>query len=82
MEEIITLHSGIMDKYDPKKKVGLVVDEWGAWLRTMPDTNPLFLKQQNSLRDAILASLNLDIFAHHADRVRMTNIAQMVNVIQ
>ena len=82
MEQIIALHSGIMDKYDTKKQVALVVDEWGAWLRTMPDTNPLFLRQQNSLRDAILASLNLDIFAHHADRVRMTNIAQMVNVLQ
>ena len=82
MEQIIALHSGIMDKYDTKKQVALVVDEWRAWLRTMPGTNPLFLRQQNSLRDAILASLNLDIFAHHADRVRMTNIAQMVNVLQ
>jgi alpha-N-arabinofuranosidase len=82
MEQTIATHSAIMDKYDPQKKVALVVDEWGAWLKPMPGTNPLFLKQQNSLRDAILASLNLNIFARHADRVRMANIAQMVNVIQ
>jgi alpha-L-arabinofuranosidase len=82
IEDIIAKHSAIMDKYDPQKKVALVVDEWGAWLKPMPGTNPAFLKQQNSLRDAILAALNLNIFIHHADRVRMANIAQMVNVIQ
>ena len=71
-----------MDKYDPQKKVALVVDEWGAWLAPMPGTNKDFLVQQNSLRDAILASLNLNIFARHADRVRMANIAQMINVLQ
>jgi alpha-N-arabinofuranosidase len=82
MDELIAANSAIMDKYDPKKKVGLVVDEWGVWLQPMAGTPPLNLKQQNSLRDAILASLNLDMFARHADRVRMTNIAQMVNVLQ
>lgn len=82
MEELIAANSAIMDKYDPKKKVALVVDEWGVWLQPMPGTPPLNLKQQNSLRDAILASLNLDMFARHADRVRMANIAQMVNVLQ
>ena len=71
-----------MDKYDPQKKVALVVDEWGAWHAPLPGTNPAFLVQQNSLRDAILASLNLNIFARHADRVRMANIAQMINVLQ
>ena len=71
-----------MDKYDAKKKVALVVDEWGAWHAPLPGTNKDFLVQQNSLRDAILASLNLNIFARHADRVRMANIAQMVNVLQ
>jgi alpha-N-arabinofuranosidase len=71
-----------MDKYDPQKKVALVVDEWGAWYAPLPSTNPGFLVQQNSLRDAILAALNLNIFARHADRVRMANIAQMINVLQ
>jgi alpha-N-arabinofuranosidase len=82
MDELIAANSAIMDKYDPKKKVALVIDEWGVWLQPMAGTPPLNLKQQNSLRDAILASVNLDIFARHADRVRMANIAQMVNVLQ
>lgn len=82
MENLVTTHSAIMDKYDPAKKVALVVDEWGAWYAPLPGTDPGFLVQQNSLRDAILASLNLNIFARHADRVRMANIAQMVNVLQ
>jgi alpha-N-arabinofuranosidase len=71
-----------MDKYDPEKKVALVVDEWGAWYAPLPGTNPGFLVQQNSLRDALLAALNLNIFARHGDRVRMANIAQMINVLQ
>jgi alpha-N-arabinofuranosidase len=71
-----------MDKYDPQKKVALVVDEWGGWYAPLPGSTPGFLVQQNSLRDAILAALNLNIFAQHADRVRMANIAQMINVLQ
>jgi alpha-L-arabinofuranosidase len=82
MEDLIAKHSAIMDKYDPQKKVALVVDEWGAWYAPLPGSNPGFLVQQNSLRDAILAALNLNIFARHADRVRMANIAQMINVLQ
>jgi alpha-N-arabinofuranosidase len=82
MEDLVSKHSAIMDKYDPQKKVALVVDEWGAWYAPLPGTNPGFLVQQNSLRDAILAALNLNIFARHADRVRMANIAQMINVLQ
>lgn len=82
MEEFITKHSAIMDKYDPEKRVMLAVDEWGTWYDPAPGTNPGFLQQQNSLRDAIVAGLNLNIFAHHADRVRMAAIAQMVNVLQ
>ena len=82
MEDLIAKHSAIMDKYDPEKKVALVVDEWGAWYAPLPGSNPGFLVQQNSLRDAVLAALNLNIFARHADRVRMANIAQMVNVLQ
>jgi alpha-N-arabinofuranosidase len=82
MEELITRHSAIMDKYDPQKKVGLVVDEWGVWTDVEPGTNPGFLYQQNSLRDAIVAALNLHIFQAHADRVTMANIAQMINVLQ
>ncbi len=82
MEGLISEHSAIMDKYDPQKKVALVVDEWGTWYTPLPGSNPGFLVQQNSLRDAILAALNLNIFARHADRVRMANIAQMINVLQ
>jgi alpha-L-arabinofuranosidase len=82
MEGLVSKHLAIMDKYDPQKKVALVVDEWSAWYAPLPGTNPSFLVQQNSLRDAILAALNLNIFARHADRVRMANIAQMVNVLQ
>jgi alpha-N-arabinofuranosidase len=82
MEGLIHQHSAIMDKYDPQKKVALVVDEWGGWYAPLPGSNPGFLAQQNSLRDAVLAALNLNIFARHADRVRMANIAQMINVLQ
>ncbi len=82
MEDLVSKQSAVMDKYDPQKKVALVVDEWGAWYAPLPGTNPGFLAQQNSMRDAILAALNLNIFARHADRVRMANIAQMVNVLQ
>jgi alpha-N-arabinofuranosidase len=82
MDALIDKHSGIMDKYDPGKKVALVVDEWGGWYAPLPGSNPGFLVQQNSMRDAILAALNLNIFARHADRVRMANIAQMINVLQ
>ena len=71
-----------MDKYDPKKLVGLVVDEWGTWYDAEPGANPGFLYQQNTLRDAIVAALNLHIFQRHADRVAMANIAQMINVLQ
>lgn len=82
MDELITKHSAVMDKYDPQKRVFLAVDEWGAWYAQDPGTHPGFLRQQNTLRDALIASVNLDIFARHADRVRMSAIAQMVNVLQ
>jgi alpha-N-arabinofuranosidase len=71
-----------MDAYDPQKRVALVVDEWGAWYAQLPGTTPGFLAQQNSVRDALIAALNINIFARHADRVRMANIAQMINVLQ
>ncbi len=82
MDGLITTHSAIMDKYDPEKKIALVVDEWGAWYAPLPGSTPGFLAQQNSVRDALIASLHINIFARHADRVRMANIAQMVNVLQ
>ena len=82
MDGLINTYSAIMDKYDPQKKVALVVDEWGSWYAPLPGSNPGFLVQQNSMRDAILAALNLNIFARHADRVRGANIAQMINVLQ
>ncbi|WP_426807159.1 alpha-N-arabinofuranosidase [Streptococcus anginosus] len=82
MDELITKHSTIMDKYDPDKRVGLIVDEWGSWLAVEPGTNPGFLYQQNTIRDAMVAALTLNIFHKHADRVHMANIAQTVNVLQ
>jgi alpha-N-arabinofuranosidase len=71
-----------MDKYDPKKKVALVVDEWGIWTNVEPGTNPGFLYQQNSLRDALIAGTTLNIFNNHSDRVRMAELAQAINVLQ
>ncbi len=82
MEEFVTRHSTIMDKYDPKKKVALVVDEWGGWYDVEPGTNPGFLYQQNTMRDAMIAGTTLNIFHNHCDRVRMANLAQTVNVLQ
>jgi alpha-N-arabinofuranosidase len=82
IDEMITKHSAIMDKHDPEKKVGLYVDEWGTWYDVEPGTNPGFLFQQNTLRDAVVAGLNLNVFHAHAERVKMTNIAQMINVLQ
>src|SRR3569623_1132472 len=82
MDQRIARHAAIMDKYDPDKKVALVVDEWGVWLAENPGSPKGFLQQQNSMRDAIVAALNFNIFARHADRVRMANIAQMINVLQ
>ena len=82
MEDLVTRHSTIMDKYDPAKKTALVVDEWGIWTDVEPGTNPGFLYQQNSLRDAIIAGTTLNIFNNHSDRVRMANLAQTINVLQ
>ena len=82
MEELIRDHGALMDEKDPEKKVGMVVDEWGTWYDVEPGTNPGFLYQQNTLRDAIVAGLNFHIFQEHADRVSMANIAQTVNVLQ
>lgn len=82
MEELVTRHSAIMDKYDPEKKIALVVDEWGGWYDVEPNTNPGFLYQQNTIRDALLAGVTLNIFNNHSDRVRMANLAQVVNVLQ
>jgi alpha-L-arabinofuranosidase len=82
MDELVTRHSTIMDKYDPEKRVALVVDEWGVWTDVEPGTNPGFLYQQNSMRDALIAGATLNIFNNHADRVRVANLAQTVNVLQ
>jgi len=82
MDELITKHAAIMDKYDPKRNVALVVDEWGGWYDVEPGTNPGFLYQQNTLRDAMIAGVTLNIFNNHADRVRIACLAQCVNVLQ
>lgn len=82
MDEIIRGHEAIMDRYDPGKTKGIVVDEWGNWFQVEPGTNPGFLYQQNTLRDALTAAIHLNIFNQHADRVMMANLAQIVNVLQ
>ncbi len=82
MENLVTKHSTIMDKYDPDKRVALFVDEWGTWYKVDEGTNPGFLYQQNTMRDAVVAASLLNVFNNHSDRVRMTNIAQTVNVLQ
>ncbi|WP_062746591.1 alpha-N-arabinofuranosidase [Shouchella tritolerans] len=82
MDELLTRHSAIMDQYDPAKRVGLIVDEWGTWFDVEPGTNPGFLYQQNTIRDALVAGVHFHIFHEHNDRVHMANIAQMVNVLQ
>ena len=82
MEELVRRHTEIMNALDPKKRVDLIVDEWGTWYDVEPGTNPGFLYQLNTMRDAMVAALTLNIFNKHADRVRMANIAQTVNVLQ
>ncbi|OXS75648.1 alpha-N-arabinofuranosidase [Domibacillus enclensis] len=82
MDELLTKHSTVIDKYDPEKKVAIIVDEWGTWFDVEPGTNPGFLYQQNTIRDALVASIHFHIFHEHHERVQMTNIAQTVNVLQ
>ena len=82
MEDLINLHGAIMDKYDPEKQIGMIVDEWGSWYDVEPGTNPGFLYQQNTVRDALIAAVTLNIFNNHSDRVKMACLAQMVNVLQ
>lgn len=82
METLINRHGAIMDEYDPDKKIGMIIDEWGTWYDVEPGTNPGFLYQQNTVRDALVAGINLNFFNKHCDRVKMANIAQLVNVLQ
>lgn len=82
MEKMVSDNSKVMDKYDPAKKIALIVDEWGAWYDAEPGTNGAFLYQQNTMRDAMLAGITLNIFNNHCDRVKMANLAQCINVLQ
>ncbi|MBR2822152.1 MAG: alpha-N-arabinofuranosidase [Clostridia bacterium] len=82
MDELIRHHASIMDRFDPEKRIGLIVDEWGTWFDVEPGTNPGFLYQQNTMRDAMVAVISLHIFMKHADRVHMANLAQLINVLQ
>ena len=82
MDELIARHGAIMDRYDPEKRVALVFDEWGTWFDVEPGTNPGFLYQQNTQRDALVAAIGLNIFNNRSDRLRIANIAQTINVLQ
>lgn len=82
MDTLISNHLQIMNRFDPEHRVGLIVDEWGTWYDVEPGTNPGFLYQQNTMRDAIVAAANLNIFNRYADRVVMANLAQTINVLQ
>lgn len=82
IEQVIEAHAASMDKYDPEKRVGMIVDEWGTWFDVEEGTEPLFLYQQNTMRDALVAAVSLNIFNKHCDRVKMANIAQLANVLQ
>lgn len=82
IDELIRKHGTLMDKYDPEKRVGMIIDEWGTWFDVEPGTNPGFLYQQNTIRDALVAGISLNIFNNHNDRVQMANIAQTINVLQ
>jgi alpha-N-arabinofuranosidase len=82
VDENLNQHAAIMDRYDPEKKIALIADEWGNWFDPEQGDNPAFLYQQNTLRDAVTAGLYLNIFNNHCERVKMSNIAQMVNVLQ
>jgi alpha-L-arabinofuranosidase len=82
MDDVLKAHEAVLDKNDPAKRIGLYVDEWGSWYAPTPGTNGAHLEQQNTLRDALIAAATLNIFHAHAERVRMANIAQAVNVLQ
>ena len=82
MDELIERHGTIMDRFDPQKKIGMSIDEWGTWFTCEPGTNPGFLYQQNTVRDALVAGVTMNIFNKHCDRVKMACIAQTVNVLQ
>ncbi len=82
MDTLVTKHSAVMDRYDAQRRIGLIVDEWGNWFDVEPGTNPGFLYQQNTLRDAMVAAVNLNVFHKHCNRVKLASIAQMVNVLQ
>ncbi|MBQ9360458.1 MAG: alpha-N-arabinofuranosidase [Lachnospiraceae bacterium] len=82
IDELIRRHGAIIDQFDPEKKIGLSVDEWGTWFTVEPGTNPGFLYQQSTVRDALVAGINLNVFNKHCDRVKMACIAQMINVLQ
>lgn len=82
MEELVIQQRATMDAWDPGRKIGLIIDEWGTWHPVEKGTNPAFLYQQNTIRDAIVAANTLDIFNRHADKVVMSNIAQTINVLQ
>lgn len=82
VEDYINQHLSLLNKYDPEHKIKLIVDEWGTWYDKLPGTKDGFLQQQNTVRDALVAGVNLNIFNNYAERISMANIAQITNVLQ
>lgn len=82
MKTLLANHTAVMDAFDREHRIKLIVDEWGTWYDPEPGTNPGFLYQQNTMRDAMIAGINLNLFNKHCGRIRMANIAQIANVLQ
>jgi alpha-N-arabinofuranosidase len=81
IETMVYKHSEIMDRYDPGKKVALVMDEWGVWhsgASHMPEDCP---HSPGTIRDAIVAAMMLNMFNNHCERLRVANIAMLVNAL-
>ncbi len=82
VEDVLKRHIAIMDQKDPRKRVALLLDEWGTWWDEEPGTVRGHLYQQNTMRDAFVAALSLNLFHKYTDRLKMANIAQIANVLQ
>jgi alpha-N-arabinofuranosidase len=69
----------VFGKMPRNKPISLVIDEWGVWHSdaTIEDG----FRENGTLRDAIFAASSLNLFHRYAQRVTMTNIAQVTNCL-